>query len=176
MVNSVGKDMEICCDTSLINNKGSEFKSIYADVLMKQVISSNKKMQKTFACMGGKTSEMKKRFKNIFSEKKRKGRMAFILVGVLIFSCLLYTSSCVYETGLNTVMPFGVRKIDAFRTLTTESLAVFVPFRVQDIYHANGIYYGQNVISKNMIIADRKQLLNGNAFILGVSGLSLIHI
>ena len=86
MVNSVGKDMEICCDTSLINNKGSEFKSIYADVLMKQVISSNKKMQKTFACMGGKTSEMKKRFKNIFSEKKRKGRMAFILVGVLILS------------------------------------------------------------------------------------------
>lgn len=72
--------------------------------------------------------------------------------------------------GLNTVMPIGVRKIDAFRTLTTESLAVFIPFRVQDIYHENGIYYGQNVISKNMIIADRKQLLNGNEFILGVSG------
>ena len=72
--------------------------------------------------------------------------------------------------GLNTAMPFGVRKIDAFRTLTTESLAVFIPFRVQDIYHENGIYYGQNVISKNMIIADRKQLLNGNEFILGVSG------
>ena len=72
--------------------------------------------------------------------------------------------------GLNTVMPFGIRKIDTFRTLTTESLAVFIPFRVQDIYHENGIYYGQNVISKNMIIADRRQLLNGNAFILGVSG------
>ena len=72
--------------------------------------------------------------------------------------------------GLNTVMPFGTRKIDAFRTLTTESLAVFIPFRVQDIYHENGVYYGQNVISKNMIIADRRQLLNGNSFILGVSG------
>ena len=72
--------------------------------------------------------------------------------------------------GLNTVMPYGTRKIDTFRTLTTESLAVFIPFRVQDIYHENGIYYGQNVISKNMIIADRKQLLNGNSFILGVSG------
>ncbi len=72
--------------------------------------------------------------------------------------------------GLNTVMPFGIRKIDTFRTLTTESLAVFIPFRVQDIYHENGIYYGQNVISKNMIIADRRLLLNGNAFILGVSG------
>lgn len=72
--------------------------------------------------------------------------------------------------GLNTAMPYGTRKIDVFRTLTTESLAVFIPFRVQDIYHENGIYYGQNVISKNMIIADRKQLLNGNEFILGVSG------
>ena len=72
--------------------------------------------------------------------------------------------------GLNTAMPFGVRKIDTLRTLTTESLAVFMPFRVQDIRHENGIYYGQNVISKNMIIADRKQLLNGNSFILGVSG------
>ena len=72
--------------------------------------------------------------------------------------------------GLNTAMPFGIRKIDSFRTLTTESLAVFIPFRVQDICHTNGVYYGQNVISKNMIIADRRQLLNGNEFILGVSG------
>lgn len=72
--------------------------------------------------------------------------------------------------GLKTVLPFGVRKIDAFRTLTTESLAVFMPFRVQEVYDKNGIYYGQNVISKNMIIADRRQLLNGNSFILGVSG------
>ena len=72
--------------------------------------------------------------------------------------------------GLNTAMPFGVRKIDSFRTLTTESLSVLIPFRVQDVFHENGIYYGQNVISKNMIIADRRQLLNGNAFVLGVSG------
>ena len=63
--------------------------------------------------------------------------------------------------GLKTVMPFGQRKIDALRTLTTESLAVFMPFKVQEIRHDNGIYYGQNIISKNMIIADRKELLNG---------------
>ena len=72
--------------------------------------------------------------------------------------------------GFNTAMPFGVRKIDTLRTLTTESLAVFMPFRVQEINHENGIYYGQNVISKNMIIANRRELLNGNSFILGVSG------
>jgi len=72
--------------------------------------------------------------------------------------------------GLKTTLPYGTRKIDAFRTLTTESLAVFMPFRVQEVYDKNGIYYGQNVISKNMMIADRRKLLNGNSFILGVSG------
>ena len=72
--------------------------------------------------------------------------------------------------GLQATLPFGVRKINAMRTLTTESLAVFMPFRVQEIQDEGGIYYGQNVISKNMIIADRTSLLNGNEYILGVPG------
>lgn len=72
--------------------------------------------------------------------------------------------------GVHTVLPAGVQKLDIFRTLITESLAIQIPFRVQEIAHAKGIFYGQNVISKNMILADRTQLLNGNSFILGVSG------
>ncbi|ALS25043.1 VirB4-like conjugal transfer ATPase, CD1110 family [Paenibacillus naphthalenovorans] len=82
------------------------------------------------------------------------------------FSTLTYQQM----DGLNTALPYGLRKIHALRTLTTESTAVFIPFRAQEIIHPGGIYYGQNVISKNMIIANRKQLLNGNSFILGVSG------
>ncbi len=74
------------------------------------------------------------------------------------------------KDGLNTAMPYGVRKIDTLRTLTTESLAVFMPFKVQEVNHEKGIYYGENIISKNMIIANRQELLNGNSFILGVSG------
>ena len=35
---------------------------------------------------------------------------------------------------------------------------------------SGGIYYGQNAVSKNMIVADRRKLLNGNSFRLGVSG------
>lgn len=62
-----------------------------------------------------------------------------------------------------------LRSLYAFRTLTTESLAVFMPFRVQEVYDNHGIYYGNNVISKNMIIADRRRLLNGNAFILDIT-------
>ena len=72
--------------------------------------------------------------------------------------------------GLNTALPIGVRKIKVMRTLTTESLAVLMRFRVQEIAPKHGIYYGQNAISKHMIVADRRQLMNGNSFILGVSG------
>ena len=72
--------------------------------------------------------------------------------------------------GLMTAVPFGVRKINVFRTLTTESLAVFMPFTAQEVYDRHGSYYGQNDISQNMLIVDRRLLLNGNSFILGVSG------
>ena len=73
--------------------------------------------------------------------------------------------------GLHTVLPFGAHKLPyKWRTLTTESTAVFMPFATQEIQEIGGTYYGQNAISKNMIIADRKNLLNGNGFILGVSG------
>ena len=72
--------------------------------------------------------------------------------------------------GLNTVLPYGLRKIDALRTLTTESTAVLIPFHTQEIMQPGGIYYGQNAVSKNMLVADRRKLLNGNSFRLGVSG------
>ena len=72
--------------------------------------------------------------------------------------------------GLHTALPFGPRKINALRTLTTESTAVLIPFHTQEIMQEGGIYYGQNAVSKNMIVVDRKKLLNGNSFRLGVSG------
>ncbi|TCX48945.1 VirB4-like conjugal transfer ATPase, CD1110 family [Dehalobacter sp. 14DCB1] len=84
--------------------------------------------------------------------------------------CQFSTLTFQQMDGLNTALPYGLRKIEAIRTLTTESTAVFIPFRAQEISHSGGIYYGQNIISKNMIIANRKLLLNGNSFILGVSG------
>ncbi len=72
--------------------------------------------------------------------------------------------------GLNTVLPIGVRKIDAFRTLTTESLAVFIPFKAQEIMDEDGVYYGENAISHNLILCNKANLLNQSAFLLGVPG------
>ena len=72
--------------------------------------------------------------------------------------------------GLNTVLPIGTRKINTFRTLTTESLAVFIPFKVQEIMDEGGIYFGENAISHNLIMCNKAKLLNQSAFLLGVPG------
>ena len=72
--------------------------------------------------------------------------------------------------GLNTVLPIGQRKINVFRTLTTESLAVFIPFKVQEIMEKGGIYFGENAISHNLIICNRENLMNQSTILLGVPG------
>ena len=74
------------------------------------------------------------------------------------------------EDALNTVLPLGLKRIDATRTLTTECTAVLMPFKSQEIQDAGGIYYGVNAVSHNLIICNRGNLLNGNGFITGVSG------
>ena len=84
--------------------------------------------------------------------------------------CQLATLKFQQLDGLNTVLPIGTRKINAFRTLTTESLAVFMPFKVQEIQDDGGIYYGENAISHNLILCSKENLLNQSAFLLGVPG------
>ena len=72
--------------------------------------------------------------------------------------------------GLNTALPIGHRKIPAVRTLTSESVAVLMPFRVQEIMDAGGIYYGVNAISNNLLMCKKENLMNFNAAIFGVPG------
>ena len=80
--------------------------------------------------------------------------------------------TCMYKQreAVNTTLPIGVRQIETMRTMLTQSLAVLMPFNVQELCDKNGIYYGVNQISKNIIVGNRKKLLNGNGFIFGVSG------
>ena len=84
--------------------------------------------------------------------------------------CQLATLKFQQLDGLNTALPIGARKINAFRTLTTESLAVFIPFKVQEIQDRGGIYFGENAISHNLIMCNKANLLNQSAFLLGVPG------
>ena len=84
--------------------------------------------------------------------------------------CQIATLNYQQMDGLKTVLPIGVRKINAFRTLTTESLAVFMPFKVQEIQDKGGMYYGQNAISNNLILCNKENLLNQSSMLLGVPG------
>jgi len=84
--------------------------------------------------------------------------------------CQIATLKYQQLDGLNTVLPIGTRKINAFRTLTTESLAVFMPFKVQEIQDAGGIYYGENAISHNPILCNRENLMNQSGIVTGVPG------
>ncbi len=72
--------------------------------------------------------------------------------------------------GLNTVLPIGTRKINAFRTLNSESLAIFMPFKVQEIMDKGGIYMGENAISHNLIMCNRDTLQNQSSIIFGGPG------
>ena len=72
--------------------------------------------------------------------------------------------------ALNTALPIGVRQVETMRTMLTQSLAVLLPFNVQELNDEGGNYYGINQISKNVNVGNRKKLLNGNGFIFGVPG------
>ena len=70
--------------------------------------------------------------------------------------------------GLQTTLPFGMRRIHALRTLTTEGLAILTPFRSQEIIQPGGFFLGINPTTGNPILLDRSLLQNPNFFVLGV--------
>ena len=73
--------------------------------------------------------------------------------------------------AFNTALPLGGRYVNTMlRTLFTNALVCFAPFNVQQLYHKKGIFYGVNILSKKVILADRKKLVNGNGWIFGVTG------
>lgn len=77
---------------------------------------------------------------------------------------------CKQRESLNTALPIGVRQVETMRTMLTQSLAVLMPFNVQELNDKQGCYYGINQVSKNINIGNRKKLINGNGFVFGVPG------
>lgn len=84
--------------------------------------------------------------------------------------CSVSTLKFQQEKGLQSVLPLGNCTLKIRRTLTTESTAVFMPFAAKEISQKNGMYYGLNALSNNMIIFNRLMLKNPNGFILGSPG------
>ncbi|MDR1101633.1 MAG: ATP-binding protein [Clostridiales bacterium] len=84
--------------------------------------------------------------------------------------CSVGISNYQQEVALASTLPLGQNKMKITRTLTTESTAILIPFTSQELLQKNGMYYGLNAVSHNLIIFNRKTLKNPNGFILGTPG------
>lgn len=81
--------------------------------------------------------------------------------------CLQYCQ----EQGLMASAPIGFNDTGLERMMTTDCVAVLVPFCTQELFMAGeALYYGLNPLSNNMIMADRKKLRTPNGMILGTPG------
>ena len=79
------------------------------------------------------------------------------------------------EAGFTSSLPLGNLTLGNMkegidRVLNTEASAVYMPFSVEELSQENGIYYGINAVSKNLILYDRMTGDSYNGLITGKSG------
>ena len=86
------------------------------------------------------------------------------------FVCQAKCLTTQQEAGLSTCMPLGVNKLKVERLLNTRAAAIFLPFAVKELWQDDGMYYGLNGVSKQMILYNRSSAVNGNGCIFGVPG------
>ena len=72
--------------------------------------------------------------------------------------------------GLNTVIPMANNHLHMRRYMTTANIAIMMPFATQEINEPGGGYYGQNKLSNNLILLNRKKLSTPMGFVLGMPG------
>ena len=105
------------------------------------------------------------------SRKELEGVLQRISGIVQQANCRLVDLQYKQETAMNAAAPIGINGTGEGRHLITKNLAVLVPFNTQELFqHGQSLYYGQNALSGNMIMADRKKLRTPNGIILGTPG------
>lgn len=95
----------------------------------------------------------------------------FELNGILApYQCRLVRLDNRQEQGYMSALPLGNNSIEIKRTFTTTDLAIFIPFTTKELYTFNGQYYGMNSLSNNVIMVNKKVLVNPNSLIFGMPG------
>lgn len=75
------------------------------------------------------------------------------------------------EEGFQAALPLGITYLPINRTLTTSVCAALIPFASQELLHkGEAFYYGVNALSHNLILCDRRELMNPSGWILGKPG------
>lgn len=111
-------------------------------------------------CVGGSSIEdLDENCKTVMSKARK-------------YTCQLNTFTIQQEEAWKMTLPFGYipKETAVDRSLTTEALAVFMPFSSQEIFQSGGFYYGLNQISGNLIIVNRTKMKTPSGFVLGSSG------
>ncbi len=95
----------------------------------------------------------------------------FELNGILsTYQCSLVRLDNRQEQGYMSSLPLGNNTVEVKRTFTTTDMAIFIPFTTKELYSSNGQYYGMNSLSSNVIMVNRKDLVNPNGLIFGMPG------
>lgn len=95
----------------------------------------------------------------------------FELNGILsAYQCRLERLDNRQEQGYMSALPLGNNTVEVKRTFTTTDMAIFIPFTTKELYTNNGQYYGMNSLSNNVIMENRKRLVNPNGLIFGMPG------
>lgn len=84
--------------------------------------------------------------------------------------CRLDTLTHQQIDGLNTVLPYGQIFVPYDYLMTTNPAAALMPFSSQEVCDRTGIPYGRQAISGNILVVDKRGLVNGNSVIIGTSG------
>ena len=74
------------------------------------------------------------------------------------------------KEGLNSTFPFGIEEFKHVVNLSSTCLAMFLPFKTQELNDEGGIFMGVNQLSQNAIFANKKKLKNRNSLSLGQTG------
>ena len=95
----------------------------------------------------------------------------FELNGILsAYQCRLERLDNRQEQGYMSALPLGNNTVEVRRTFTTTDMAIFIPFTTKELYTNKGQYYGMNSLSNNVIVENRKNLVNPNGLIFGMPG------
>ena len=159
-INQQKKAFESGADNDVISNRiVQEEKNV--NELLRNLNESNQKLINTtiiITTFGRTRKEAESVQEKVFSKFKA-------------ITCRSFVLKHTQEAAMNAGAPIGICNLEQQRKILTKDLGIFAPFRTQELFRDGElIYYGLNSLSKNMIVADRKQLTNPNGLILGASG------
>lgn len=87
------------------------------------------------------------------------------------YLCHIAVLKNLQEPAMYQIMPYGNTTMPSlYIPIPSETLAAYIPFSSMELLDEDGIWYGNNAITKKILMVNRLKLMNSNGFILGTSG------